>query len=64
MVKQRKIIVRGKQRADIDPVLLVEVLLAIAAEWELPASPVFASPDAYDAAIEDRRTRVVRGPAA
>jgi len=56
MVKLRKIIVRGKPQSDIDPAVLVQVLLAIAAEWERPAKPS-RSPDAFDAAIEDRQER-------
>jgi hypothetical protein len=58
MAKQRKIIVRGKPRTDIDPAVLVQVLLAIAAEWERPHGRSNESPDAFDAAIEDRQGHV------
>lgn len=54
MARQRKIIVRGKPRANVDPVVLARVLLAIAAEWqEGDEAELDASPDTFDAAIED-----------
>lgn len=54
MAKQRKIIVRGKPRTDIDPAMFVQVLLAIAAESERDIREDLPSPDVFDAAIEDR----------
>ena len=40
MANQRKIIVRGEPRSDIDPAVLVQVLLAIAADWQRPHEEV------------------------
>ena len=54
MAKQRKIIVRGDQRHDIDTLELAKVLIALAVEWDQPAPTVGGSPDAFEAAIEDR----------
>lgn len=53
MARPRRIIVRGKQRTNIEPALLARVLLAIAAEWQQDEAESIASPDTYDAAIED-----------
>ena len=52
MASQKRIIVRGEAREDVDPLLLVHVLVAIAEEQE-QAVVASSSPDAYDAAIED-----------
>jgi hypothetical protein len=49
----RRIIVWGRARKNIDPVVLVQLLLEIAAEWDQPrlsAAPV----DVLDSAVEDR----------
>ena len=52
MAKQKRITVWGKARRDIDPLLFVHVLVAIAEEQEQTVV-ASSSPDAYDAAIED-----------
>lgn len=54
MARQRRIIVKGRPRANIEPALLARVLLAIASEWQQEAAAVSNdSPDTFDAAIED-----------
>jgi hypothetical protein len=53
VAKQRKIIVRAKPRKRIDAEVLAQVLLAIAADWGEPRD-AGRSPDAFEAAIEDR----------
>jgi hypothetical protein len=54
MAKQRRIIVRGKQRTNIDAMQLAQALVAIAADWQKP-EPADSSPDAFDAAVVDRQ---------
>jgi len=54
MAKSKKITVRGKPRADIDPLVFLQVLLTVGDEWEnQPSGNQSASPDAHGAAIED-----------
>lgn len=56
MQHDRHLIVRGRQKREIDPNLLVQILLAIANDWQGgdTASKQFDSVDTFDAAIEDR----------
>jgi hypothetical protein len=56
MKHDRRLVVRGRQRSRIDPALLVQVLLAIVAEWDAPGGATGSprSVDTFDAAIEDR----------
>lgn len=56
MAEQRKIIVRGSPRSDLDPKALLQVLLAAASQADGP-SPSTPSPDVFEAAVEDRRLR-------
>ncbi|WP_375477507.1 hypothetical protein [uncultured Jatrophihabitans sp.] len=53
MKRHRAIVIRGAQRPEIDAAMLAQILLALAAEWDKPAEAP-SSPDAFDAAIEDR----------
>lgn len=52
MVQHRKIVVRGKQKRQIDAQLLVQLLVAIGRDVATEQPP--ASPDTFEAAIEDR----------
>lgn len=56
MARRKRITVRGKQRADIDPLAFLHVLLAIGDEWDEPTESR-PSPDVHQAAIEDRQER-------
>jgi hypothetical protein len=47
--------ITGKQKREIDPDLLVQVLLAIARDWDSEASSAVNSPDAFNAAVQDRK---------
>jgi hypothetical protein len=51
--KSKRITVRGKQRAEIDPELFVQILVAIALEMAQETKLAPTSPDVFDAAIED-----------
>ncbi len=56
MVKNRRLVVHGQQRKEIDPGLLVQVLLAIDREWregQRPPAATFSGLDSFGAAIED-----------
>jgi hypothetical protein len=59
MARQRRIIIRGKQRPDIDPAQLVQVLLAIAADWERSGADGATSPDVHGSDVEDRQAGAV-----
>jgi hypothetical protein len=52
MARTRRITVRGKQQSEIDPLVFLHVLLAIAEEQDAATRPV-PSPDTFDAAVED-----------
>jgi hypothetical protein len=56
MQQQKRLVVRGRQRKNIDPHLLVQVLLAIGAEWARnePRTAVGSGIDVLDSAVEDR----------
>ncbi len=53
MAAQKRITVRGQQRADIDPLVFLQVLLAISQDWDQEDDGCRPSPDAFQAAIED-----------
>jgi hypothetical protein len=53
MASSKRITVRGKQRSDIDPLVLLHVLLAIAEEREHEDGDRPVSPDVFGAAIAD-----------
>lgn len=50
MARNRRIVVRGKQQSEIDPVLLMQILLAISHQAETAERP--ESVDVGQAAIE------------
>ena len=52
MQRERQITVRGKQRADIDAELFVQILIAIGRDLDAPKN-LPHSPDTFDAVIED-----------
>jgi hypothetical protein len=52
MTKQKRITVRGAQRADIDPSVLLQIMLAIGDNWDAPKEDR-SSADVFNAAIED-----------
>lgn len=53
MARQQRITVRGKQRMDIDPLVFLQVLLAISEDWDRTDDTSRRSSDAFHAAIED-----------
>jgi hypothetical protein len=55
MAKQRKIIVHGEPRADLDPAALLQLLLTIDTEDPARSPAPQSSPDVFEAAVEDRR---------
>lgn len=55
MPEMKRIVVRGQVR-DVTVEQLLEVLLAIADEWQQPLV-VLDSPDTFDAAIEDHAAK-------
>jgi hypothetical protein len=55
MAHKREIIVRGRQRTNLDPDTLAQLLVQISVDWNHPPDQPGESPDTFAADIEDRQ---------
>jgi hypothetical protein len=53
MSTSKRITVSGQQRTDVDPLVLLQILLAIGENWDQERRTL--STDAFEAAIEDHQ---------